>query len=293
MAAARYVEMPVPRAMADPDLLVTAAVIEHGGGGPFHTHAERYSELAVVLRGTGRHVLEGEERPLSAGDVFVIHGDRPHAVIGDGRLAIGLAIFRPGPMAPHLAPLRRLPGYHALFVLEPSCRRPGGFRGHLHLDAGQLRQAEGIIAAMLAEGAAARPGWPAALVGHFLLLAVHLCRWYGDSEAADLRPLQRLGGSLSHLEERFAEPVAVADLAAQARLSAGEYHRVFRRATGTSPIRYLNRLRIRRACALLASTDAPVTDIGLSVGYNDSNYFSRQFRAVMGQSPRQYRRRAR
>jgi AraC family L-rhamnose operon transcriptional activator RhaR/AraC family L-rhamnose operon regulatory protein RhaS len=51
------------------------------------------------------------------------------------------------------------------------------------------------------------------------------------------------------------------------------------------------KIRIERSCRLLRTTDLPVTRIALDAGFSDPNYFSRQFRKVMGISPSEYRRR--
>jgi transcriptional regulator GlxA family with amidase domain len=54
-------------------------------------------------------------------------------------------------------------------------------------------------------------------------------------------------------------------------------------------VEYHKRLRSARARELLITTDATVADIAHSVGYDDPFYFSRQFRAINGTSPSEYR----
>jgi len=58
---------------------------------------------------------------------------------------------------------------------------------------------------------------------------------------------------------------------------------------GSSPIAHLIQLRVNRAATLLRQTGDSVTDIAFRVGFSDSNYFTRQFRRIMGRSPRAYR----
>ena len=59
---------------------------------------------------------------------------------------------------------------------------------------------------------------------------------------------------------------------------------------GNSPIAYLIQLRINRAADMLRQGDRSITDIAFDVGFSDSNYFMREFRKVIGISPRIYRR---
>ena len=72
-------------------------------------------------------------------------------------------------------------------------------------------------------------------------------------------------------------------------MSRSNLMRVFRAATGQSPIEYLLRLRIQKAMALLRNTDLTITEIAMEVGFNDSNYFTRQFKRVQGSSPTRFR----
>jgi two-component system response regulator YesN len=65
--------------------------------------------------------------------------------------------------------------------------------------------------------------------------------------------------------------------------------RIFRQELGLSINDYLNRLRIRRAQEYLANTTDDITLIAMRVGFNDSAYFSRVFRKLVGESPRVFR----
>lgn len=92
--------------------------------------------------------------------------------------------------------------------------------------------------------------------------------------------------ALAHL----AEPIAIADLAGVARMSARSYLRHFARATGTTPLRWLVSQRIAAARPLLESTDAPVEQVGAAVGFADAATFRHHFTRSVGTSPSAYRR---
>lgn len=93
-------------------------------------------------------------------------------------------------------------------------------------------------------------------------------------------------------EEMSANPARayrLAELAERAGLSVPHFSQLFRRQTGYSPIDFLLRERLRRACLLLDATSASVYTIASEVGFVDPYYFSRQFHRIMGLSPRAYR----
>jgi AraC-like DNA-binding protein len=95
----------------------------------------------------------------------------------------------------------------------------------------------------------------------------------------------RIRAALDLLEERYAEPLSVDDLARTARTSRFHFSRLFREAVGKSPYRHLQETRLRRARELLDSGRMGVTEAAFSVGFNDLGRFSRAFRQAFGCSP--------
>ena len=67
----------------------------------------------------------------------------------------------------------------------------------------------------------------------------------------------------------------------------------FAMLAGMAMIEYLTRVRVRRACELLETTPAAVTDICFRVGFNDLSHFIRTFRKTVGTTPTDYRRKSR
>ncbi|MEV6304178.1 helix-turn-helix transcriptional regulator [Actinoplanes sp. NPDC051861] len=94
------------------------------------------------------------------------------------------------------------------------------------------------------------------------------------------------------MRDNLGEQLTVDDMARSAMFSKFHFTRVFQRATGVSPGRFLSALRLQRAKFLLVSTSLNVADISLSVGYNSVGTFSSRFTRSIGMSPTTYRRRA-
>lgn len=103
----------------------------------------------------------------------------------------------------------------------------------------------------------------------------------------------RLTRVLAQLHERFAEPVDIADLAARAALSVGAFHRFFRRHMRMTVTHYVAHLRVGRACQALIESERPIGVIAAEVGYANLAHFNRQFRAIRGATPREFRARYR
>jgi AraC family transcriptional regulator len=96
--------------------------------------------------------------------------------------------------------------------------------------------------------------------------------------------------ALAYIEGHIAEPISLAALAQLVGLSASYFCRAFRQSFGMPPQRYQLSRRIERARMLLANHFTSVTDVSLSVGYNDASAFCTAFRRVTGVSPSAYRR---
>ena len=99
----------------------------------------------------------------------------------------------------------------------------------------------------------------------------------------------RLDRVLNHIHSNFAQPVTMTQLADIAALSPSGLHRTFLRHTRQTVSQYLIRLRIGRACALLSSGTTPIGQIAGEVGYDSLANFNRQFKAMKGTTPREYR----
>lgn len=92
---------------------------------------------------------------------------------------------------------------------------------------------------------------------------------------------------------RLAEKIELSQLADIAGLSVCHFSRAFKQSMGLPPHRYLMRERVAAAARLIRATDRPLVEISLEVGFSDQSHFTRCFSDVMGDTPRDYRRKHR
>ena len=252
-------------------------------------HSHDFCELAIVTRGSAMHMLEGNAFPVTAGDVFLLQGRQRHYFYERQNLDLINIMYDPGKIALPENELRRMPGYCAMFMLEPTFRRQHRFASRLHLKRVPLAHVERLVEEMEHECDDVKTGHEVALRAKLLELMVYLSRAYTSTDTTEAHALLRVGNVIGALENDFAKDWKLDDLLKIAHMSRSNLMRVFRKATGQPPIEYLVRLRIQRAMELLRGTDLSVTEIALEVGFNDSNYFTRSFRKATGLSPRKYR----
>ena len=93
------------------------------------------------------------------------------------------------------------------------------------------------------------------------------------------------------INEHYTENISINDLADLVNASESYITHVFKKMLNYSPMQYVMRRRIGKAQSLLIYTNLSLTEISARVGYDDSNYFSRIFKKVIGIPPNLYRKR--
>ncbi|MET9372471.1 helix-turn-helix domain-containing protein [Streptomyces griseoflavus] len=186
----------------------------------------------------------------------------------------------------HWAAAGRLARDHPLIDVEPDV---------LYVDNGQILTSAGAAAA--------------------LDMCLHMIRRdLGSAVAANaarmsVMPLEREGGQaqfivhdhppvprgsaleplLEWIEDNLAHEVTLGALAARAGMSERTFSRRFREQTGTTPLQWLLRARVRRAQYLLENSDHTIERIAQQAGFGSPTAFRERFRKVVGTTPHAYR----
>jgi transcriptional regulator GlxA family with amidase domain len=87
------------------------------------------------------------------------------------------------------------------------------------------------------------------------------------------------------LAEHATEPVSLANLAAMAQMSVRNFSRIFKEATGLTPVQYQQRLRLTMAESLLANSNLSIEAIATQCGFEDARHFRRLWHKYFGSSP--------
>lgn len=255
---------------------------------PSVLHFHEYMELVFIESGQGIHFTETESYPIAAGDVFVIRKHDAHRYSNTNNLRLINVLFYPDKLALPLKELENLRGYHALFKTRHPSREFYGLKSHLRLDLKQLTYVEGLIGSLEQELQDHGQGFSFMAKGLFMQIICLLSRYYEDRQTLARPSLTRISNAIAYIEAHYAKPLHLANLTSIVHMSLSNLYRDFKSATGFSPIEYLIRLRVMRGAELLRQGKLNVTETAFQTGFNDSNYFSRKFREIMGIGPRQF-----
>ena len=255
-----------------------------------HTH-EDFSELVVVHHGRGIHITEVGEYPISAGDVFFVTGELAHGYRDVDDLWVLDVVYDTSFMLRGMQDISRVPGYFALFHLEPRYRRQHWFESRLHLPPDRLDQLLDMLEDVSSTVRLKAPGYEFRTRLQFLEVVCFLCEQYANSPNPATRSLILMDDIIHFIESNYAEPITLQELTQRAGMAERTLHLLFNEATGVSPIEYLIRTRVARASDMLRTTRLTITEIAFRSGFQDSNYFARQFKRITGMTASDYRRR--
>jgi len=129
--------------------------------------------------------------------------------------------------------------------------------------------------------------YQASALAYAFLMELH--RAAARPDPADRETPHGIRQALEFLHARYNEPIGLDDLAAAAGMSRYHFARLFRRSVGTTPLKYLTKLRIERASALLRTTGWTLDRIAREVGYANGHYFGKAFKHVTGMTPGEFR----
>ena len=126
----------------------------------------------------------------------------------------------------------------------------------------------------------------------FLRLLLY-CTASGDEQPEDTSRIGQLQYRLRQLRRTISDNpnslCTVAEAASFVQVSPSHFQMLYKQYFNSSYLNDLLHIRIRRACALLKTTDWTVAQIAESLGYEYETYFYRLFKQYTGLSPREYR----
>jgi AraC-like DNA-binding protein/alkylhydroperoxidase family enzyme len=125
-----------------------------------------------------------------------------------------------------------------------------------------------------------------------LVIREIIYRLLTDTQANRLRHLATVGGhahrvvrAVKRLNEDFAKPLRIEDIAHELGMSVSGFHAHFKAVTAMSPLQFQKQLRLQEARRLMLSEHLDAREAGYRVGYDDQSHFSREYRRHFGEPP--------
>ena len=250
---------------------------------PWHTHD--YVELVYGCSGMVEHIVNGKSICLRPGELLFLGQRATHEVCKAGRedVAVNFIVlpeFFSGALAAigeEATPLRQ-------FLIDCLFDKDVG-PGYLHFQVSDdlpiQNLTENLLIALLRETPNRRKVSQMTMTLLFLQLLSHTDKLvWNPQEDAILRLLR-------YVEERYADGT-LSDVAAELHTDIYSLSRLIRQQTGKTFTELMQEKRLSQAAFLLRTTARRVDDVAQAVGYENTSYFHRIFKAAYGLLPRQY-----
>lgn len=257
--------------LAPRDAPVTVLLQELAG---VDVHWHDFYELVYVISGVAHHRLNGATHTLRPGSIVLLTPADFHefSATDSGALRCYNVVVQPSVVERELDDLRRHGVGWPSAVIDD-----GGF-------------AAADFQRLWRESQAPQASSPALLTAVLRCILVEVAR--SIALRSGMTPPQTSGGvdddvrrAIGYVETHFREPITLADVAAEARLSPNYLSERFRQVTGIPFQAYLQHLRLRFARSLLASTPLSVIEVCHAAGFNDASHFGRAYRRRYGETP--------
>ena len=283
------------------DVLVRASDMGQGRSDyeAFHTlspaihlreiHTHDFFELYIHLNGFPRLYVDNKIVTLQRGSLmifppFVMHGIiSQDAIRNYERVVLFISSGMLHQLGQGLLPLEQR-------LLD--CTRRTGY--HYQLDEAALSLCTSCIDRVAQNTGDERPESRLAdyaAMTEFLLQILRVTQEAPTPQSTQPSPdtMQRV---MAYINEHYAQPLTLEEVADHCNLSATYFSRKFKLITGQTFKEHLNYIRLRQAKQMLCTTDNTVTKIAMLCGFGSSNYFKDVFKADVGISPREYRKKS-
>ncbi len=254
---------------------------------PLKLHNHDFYELVLINKGQGTHFTKSNKYPIRAGDIFLIKPNEAHGYSNTKELNLTNIFYIPDKLQLPIADLKEFPGYHAFFEIEPQYRDIHGYKSRLRLSLEELKNTQRLITNIKQQLTEHPPGFRFLTFSYFIQLIFLLSQYYENSNTAHSNLLLQLGKVTTYIENNYTQSITLDELAKVGMMSKRTLIRKFKNILNRTPIDYLLNLRVAKASSLLNS-NLNISEVAAQCGFDDSNYFSRQFKKITGLSPRNY-----
>jgi AraC-like DNA-binding protein len=256
------------------------------GGYPWHWHEEL--EMIYIIEGCVTVAVAEQRHLLNAGDGIAINANVPHALFPYGKSEYNenAIIFHPRLIYGSMDSV--LWGDYVGRYLQ--CESLKGIPLYKQVD-WQKEATERILKAW--KLCREKPAmYEFAVREELTRLFMSIWEHYYEQAAWTTKSIQRktdqVKDMMRFLETHMREEMSLKQLADYAHLSERECQREFQSYIGTTPIQYLNQIRLAKAADLLREGRVSITEVCYQSGFQSPSYFSKKFRLRYGITPRQY-----
>lgn len=259
------------------------------GTDPMHFH--NYLEIGYCYYGKGKMNLAGEEVSYADGTVTVVPKKFPHHTVAkDEKLQKwGYLFIDSESLLKKMFPERSRAADEAIRRLDSSM---------LVIPEKENPEIGFLVKMILEEMRIKRELYQETVDAELTALLLKIIRMNPVHEVTDVRMenSRNFGdilNALEFIEQHYQEEIHISQIVNVSHMSETHFRRKFNEYMHISPSEYVNLVRIKKACEILEKSEDNIADIAIRVGFQTTGAFVRNFKKLVGEVPREWRKSAR
>ncbi|HKL99609.1 MAG TPA: AraC family transcriptional regulator [Mobilitalea sp.] len=251
--------------------------------GVYHDHD--FTELAFILSGKGKYLVEGIEYEVEAGDLVICNPGVKHTHVVTNQ------------KEPTIEFISGFTDFHFKNMSANSIELKDSIC-ILHTTAGLKQELTMHCYSMIAEKESSHVGKYFMFKTHLMQMLLLIMREIVDENSVTQKSCNfesynknyAVNRIINYLNENYDQKISLDQIAHNMYLSPVYISKIFKEETGESPINYLIKIRLEKARAILFNgTGGSIKNIANLVGYDDVYHFSKLFKKYYGISPLYYK----
>lgn len=259
-------------------------------------HSHDYIQMWYVLSGRCKNHYNGKDFTMNKGDLFILPPNTYHYITCDSSpnnelitCEFSEEFINENIVNPDKGTLFNMTFLEPILIdynlIEPSI----SFSGQA------AQNIESLLKELLYEYEKQDAFFSTLIKANILKLLALIAREYEKNLTQERNELfnkyrTAINAALEYMHDHFTEKIYLEDVCRIALMSPSSFSYIFKQITGHTFTEYLIYLRVLKSRTLLEITDTAISDISLSCGFNNAEYFHRAFKKSIGISPGEYRR---
>ena len=270
------------------DLLLTSVEIVTKNGSGFKVSDEAC--LIIALGGNAVEKVGDSFARVAAGDVRVLFPGTDCEYINMENFRICVIHFNYENLLLEVGALKNLKEFQLLFIHNPHQMASGQQCLNNALGRDAVKNAEQLAILLEEELMHKKPEYEETSKHMFLSLVSIISRYCSSkNKISSGSSVEIITNVATYMENNYADSIKLEDLASLTHFSCRHFTRLFQEHFRTSPMTYLNSIRMYKANNMIIKTSLSIEEIAHRSGFEDSGHFCRQFKRHYGLTPKQWR----
>ena len=254
--------------------------------GDFMAHWHPEYEIIYVYEGPVSFTLNDRTQQVESGQALFINPNVIHASIPPAVSHVHYVCVTFGEQFPFSSTLDELYKEY-FFPLRLDKQIPSYIAGTCSWQKKMLLVLQNLCKSGLQKSRGCELEWRILLLQFF-----HIAYTYDvfiPRETGNESSITAVQSAILSVQKHYAETIQISQLARQIGFSTEHFCRIFKSITCKTPLEYINAYRLQKAEYFLTHSTTSISQIAISCGFNDINYFSRYFKKIHAITPSQYR----